>query len=102
MSTKTLRYPEQLEVTDHTDYLSFGFYKYYPAFRKRGVSSDRIDYYNQTVGAQGGNVLQATVTAVSGVPDVTGENKGTASLFDANKSVRKEQKFSWSGIYLAQ
>ena len=96
-ATTTLRYPQQLEITDNTDYLSFGFYRYYPAFRKRGVSSDRIDYYNQTVGAQGGNVLQATVTAVSGVPDVTGENKGTASLFDANKSVRKEQKLNSPG-----
>ena len=92
-ATTTLRYPQQLEITDNTDYLSFGFYRYYPAFRKRGVSSDRIDYYNQTVGAQGGNVLQTVVTA----GDFTGENKGTASLFDANKSVRKEQKLNSPG-----
>ena len=72
----TLRYPEQLKVTDNTDYLSFGFYKYYPAFRKRGIRSDRIDNYNQTVGATGT------------------ENEGTASLFDANKSVRKDQKLN--------
>ena len=72
----TLRYPEQLKVTDNTDYLSFGFYKYYPAFRKRGIRSDRIDNYNQTVGATGN------------------ENKGTASQFDANKNVRKDQKLN--------
>ena len=77
--TATLRYPAQLEVTDNTDYLSFGFYKYYPAFRKRGIRSDRVDAYNQTVGAMGG------------------EDKGTASLFDSKKSIRTEQKLNSPG-----
>ena len=95
MSTKTLRYPEQLEITDHTDYLSFGFYKYYPAFRKRGVRSDRIDHYNQTVGAQGPNVAQTVATL--GGEIFNGENKGTASLFDSKKSIRTEQKLNSPG-----
>ena len=95
MSTKTLRYPEQLEITDHTDYLSFGFYKYYPAFRKRGVRSDRIDHYNQTVGAQGPNIAQTVATL--GGEIFNGENKGTASLFDSKKSIRTEQKLNSPG-----
>ena len=79
MSTTTstqLRYPEQLKVTDNTDYLSFGFYKYYPAFRKRGIRSDRVDNYNQTVGAQ------------------LTENEGTASFWSANDKIRKQQKLN--------
>tara|TARA_B100001250_G_scaffold75126_1_gene61462 strand:+ start:7296 stop:8381 length:1086 start_codon:yes stop_codon:yes gene_type:complete len=71
-----LRYPAQLQVTDNTDYLSFGFYKYYPAFRKRGIRSDRVDNYNQTVGATGT------------------ENKGTASFWSANEATRKQQKLN--------
>ena len=65
MSENQLRYPRELEVTDNTDYLSFGFYKYYPAFRKRGIRSDRVDYYNGTVGATGN------------------ENQGTASFWSS-------------------
>ena len=76
MSETQLRYPQELKVTDNTDYLSFGFYKYYPAFRKRGIRSDRIDYYNGTVGAQ------------------DFENEGTASFWSANKNVRKDQKLN--------
>ena len=89
MSETQLRYPQELKVTDNTDYLSFGFYKYYPAFRKRGIRSDRIDYYNGTVGAQGGNFAQAVVTG-----DVTGENEGTASFWSADDATRKEQKLN--------
>jgi len=71
-----LRYPAQLKVTDNTDYLSFGFYKYYPAFRKRGIRTDRADNYNQTVGATGT------------------ENKGTASFWSADEAIRKQQKLN--------
>ena len=76
MSETQLRYPRELEVTDNTDYLSFGFYKYYPAFRKRGIRSDRVDYYNGTVGATGN------------------ENQGTASFWSSKKEVRIEQKLN--------
>ena len=56
MSTTTqtvIRYPRELADDGNSDYLSFGFYKYYPAYRKKGRSSNRVDNYNQTTGASG-------------------------------------------------
>jgi len=76
MSTerKQLRYPTELANTDNSDYLQFGFYKYYPAYRKSGKSSNRVDNYNQTTGAN------------------TWENKGTSSFWEGGNSEASKQK----------
>ena len=48
---KQLRYPSELANTENSDYLSFGFYKYYPAYRKEGALSGNrggLESINQT------------------------------------------------------
>jgi len=48
---KQLRYPSELANTENSDYLSFGFYKYYPAYRKEGALSGNragLEAMNQT------------------------------------------------------
>ena len=56
MSTKTretYRYPAELANEENSDYLKFGFHKYYPAYRKRGALSGNynrmgLSGYNQS------------------------------------------------------